>query len=467
MLAIRCTLLRDEFEGGRPDDPRSAEWPPSWMRLFSALVSVAGEGNDDLLRRLEEADPPHIDAPEAVLVSRAAFVPTNRILSETRHTQLYARTNGERQWARAIPREPRVTYLWPRLDLGDAEVERLAALCRRVPYFGRSTSPALVEVVDHPGEATALIPETATTPDRFELHTVVRAPFPGALRTLREAHHRRQEGDDSTPVWEIGQGVGYGTFRDDREEETILSGPYRRMLVLRLEGRQLDGRHAARVAHFLRRTILSRADAHLPCLHGHHDGDVVQCAFLPLPMVGAEHADGHLLGVAIALPDLSPADERVIVEAVGADELSVTAGPLGVLRMRPVSPLDAQRRPWALQPRRWQDPSRHWTTALPMVFDRFPGRRKDLTNEVVRSVVNARLPEPTRVAWSTQPFISGGVRMTALDTLRRPGRDPVRPFRHVTIEFDQPVRGPVVIGSMRHYGLGLCVPMREDRDDDE
>ena len=32
--------------------------------------------------------------------------------------------------------------------------------------------------------------------------------------------------------------------------------------------------------------------------------------------------------------------------------------------------------------------------------------------------------------------------------------------KEVAVEFDEAVRGPVVIGAGRYFGLGLCVPIR-------
>lgn len=39
--------------------------------------------------------------------------------------------------------------------------------------------------------------------------------------------------------------------------------------------------------------------------------------------------------------------------------------------------------------------------------------------------------------------------------LRKPGRL----YTHATIEFDQPIAGPLLIGAERYFGLGLCRPM--------
>jgi CRISPR-associated protein Csb2 len=36
-------------------------------------------------------------------------------------------------------------------------------------------------------------------------------------------------------------------------------------------------------------------------------------------------------------------------------------------------------------------------------------------------------------------------------------------IRHVTIRFDRPVRGPIVLGRMRYFGLGLMRPLEDRR----
>lgn len=142
--------------------------------------------------------------------------------------------------------------------------------------------------------------------------------------------------------------------------------------------------------------------------------------------------------------------------------MEVTAGPLGVLRFRRVSALDAARKPWGLQPQRWMGSARSWITALPMVLDRFLKRASDIEPEVRRAVVNSRLPEPEAVWVSRRPLLRGAPDLAPSDTIRRQTDAAVKPYRHVALRFAQPVRGPVVVGSMRHYGLGLCAPVAQE-----
>lgn len=474
MFGIQCTLLRDTFEGGRPRDPGTAEWPPSWMRLFSALVSVAEPGvDDDLLVMLEEAVPPGIQAARTAPVThRAAWVPTNTIPTTKKitHTTLVARTNSERGWARAIPQQPHILYSWPDLSLSSEQRERIEALCRRVPYLGRSTSPAMITVVDEAKEIEGvdrLIPESRVSEEAvFVYATTVRCSFPGALTALRDAHEAKYERGEAGDPWEIGLGVDYGTERP-RTEEKAAEGPYPTMVLFSLEGRLLDGRHTARVTAPLRRALLARAAEHIPALHGHHGGDIVQVAVLGLPFVGHEHADGHLMGVAIAIPDLSRAELSVITGALpdAGETIDVTAGVLGVLRLRRISPLDAERRPRTLQPQRWIGPANTWVTALPMVFDRFLKPGMNLEDEVRRAVVSSGFPTPEVLRVDRRPMLPGALDLAPHDTLRRRGQKGFKPYRHVILRFPETVTGPVVIGSMRHYGLGLCLPIQEESSD--
>ncbi len=472
MLAIKCTLLTDTFEGGQPRNPTAAEWPPSWMRVFSALVSVADPGvDDDLLLMLEESDPPVIHAARnALMTHRSAFVPVNATGS-TKHSTLVARTNSERGWARAIPQHREVLYSWPDLSLTPDQRNRLDSLCRRVPYLGRSTSPAIFAVVDKTPEVAAL---DRLTPERrvsdgvtFVYATTVRCPFPGALVALREAHEAKYQRGEAGDPWEIGLGVDYGIERE-RTDEKISEGPYPTLVVFAIEGGQLDGRHTARVTSATRRALLARAVEHIPSLHGHHGGDVVQVAVLGLPFVGHERADGHLVGVAIAIPDLSREELSVVAGALPGigESMNITAGPLGVLRLRRISPLDASQGARALQPDRWTGPARTWVTALPMVFDRFLKPSMDIHEEIRRAVVSSGLPAPDVLRVERRPLVAGALDLAPHDTLRRKDQKGFKPYRHVVLRFPGAVEGPVVIGSMRHYGLGLCVPVPEEPADE-
>jgi CRISPR-associated protein Csb2 len=92
------------------------------------------------------------------------------------------------------------------------------------------------------------------------------------------------------------------------------------------------------------------------------------------------------------------------------------------------------------------------------VLDRFLKRKDDPTAAVRRAVVHSGLPEPLDVELSMRPMLPGGVDLSPADVIRRATDRGFKPYRHVRMRFRDPIRGPVVVGSMRHYGLGLCAP---------
>jgi CRISPR-associated protein Csb2 len=250
------------------------------------------------------------------------------------------------------------------------------------------------------------------------------------LRALRDAHAEKITGTGPGDPWQVGVGVDYVPQQSVVATTPTTDGPYGDMVVLRFESRRLDGRHAARVAAHIRAALLSRAMEHIATLHGHHDGSVVQVAFLPLPDVGHANADGHLLGVAIAVPPLPKRDLDV----------GATRG---------------------LDPQRWAGRAQDWVSVPPVVLDRYVRTDQAVVAEVIRAAVNAGLPEPQVLEVDRLPLLEGAPSLRPSDTLRRDDDRSGRPFRHVRLRFPGPISGPVVLGSMRHYGLGLCLPSPE------
>lgn len=472
MLALRCRLLRETYEAERAEAPGTPEWPPHWMRLYSALVSVAEpEGLDDeVLRELESLTPPEVRAsPRRELLEtwRTAFVPTNRT-EKPAHSTLPARTSAARTWARVAPRRPVVFFVWPDLELAERHLGTLDRLCRRVPYLGRTTSPVLLDRVDAADVLDlgwSLKPRSrGGTAARFVPEEAIRVPYAGALDELRSAHEAKYLKGQPGDPWAVGEWIEYGHEVGESASGPYL-GPFDRMIVLALEGRPLDGRLATRLTTALRRAVRSRAPGDIPAIHGHHAGDQAQISFAALPFAGSEHADGHMLGLALILPRKLPkSDLAVVARALPREggSMDLTCGSLGVLRLRRLSPLDLLRRSWSLRPERWRGPTAEWVTAYPIVFDRYLKRRDDPEQALRQTIERSGYPPPLEIQISRYPLLPGALDLAPSDTIRRKGEQGFKPYRHARIRFDRPLEGPVVIGSMRHYGLGLCVPLKND-----
>ena len=119
-----------------------------------------------------------------------------------------------------------------------------------------------------------------------------------------------------------------------------------------------------------------------------------------------------------------------------------------------VAPRDDEERPVAAHPDRWLRSSRGWATAVPAIHER--RRPLDLA-EVSRWCRHAGLPDPVAFRSSRTPLVSGALDLAPVE-VNRSGR-PALPYSHVELWFEQAIPGPVVIGSGRQRGFGLCVPL--------
>lgn len=471
-LTITVRWWRPVYEAAS-GDPEQPEWPPEVVRPFCGMLAAAEDPAEvDALRWLERQGSPDVYCPEATApdTTRRAYVPTNGVDTKDRHQQYVGRVAAgtPRTWARSFPQLPVAHFVWPSADELDREVLRcLEALAGRVPYVGRATSPAVVSVrPDMPTDAeleslSRFRPEDSGT-------RLLRVPYPGYVDGLVDAY------ETSQPSWDVARRVAYD-HHVERADEGSVAGPFHDdLIVFELEkGRQIDGAHAVRLASAFRAAVMSRAAEPVAALHGHHDGDEQQIAFLPLPFVGHHRADGHLMGVAVALPvSLRKADRAVVLRALlgdgvddkGLQEISFARRRI-VVRRRPAV-FGRREGVITLRSDRWTEASKTWVTALPMVLDRFPKERTGgIEAEVRRSLRYAGFDdaEIEEVEVSRRPLLSGGVRLHPRQAVRHRGESYVPPVRHVRLRFRQRVRGPVVLGHLRFYGLGLCRPLPEGR----
>jgi CRISPR-associated protein Csb2 len=94
-----------------------------------------------------------------------------------------------------------------------------------------------------------------------------------------------------------------------------------------------------------------------------------------------------------------------------------------------------------------------------MVLDHFPkGNGREIEESVAVSCRMAGLPEP----WDIEVLRTGafvpGAPVLPEGAVRRYASERQLPARHVRLHFAEPVAGPVIVGSKRNYGLGLCLP---------
>ncbi|MEU5421345.1 type I-U CRISPR-associated protein Csb2 [Streptomyces sp. NPDC020667] len=480
---ITIDLLDASYQASTLDRAR-AEWPPHPSRVFCALVSVADftdPVHEAALTWLEQQPLPSLRIPAHTLEAtpRSAWVPTNATAGKPTHGTLPGRTNGRapKTWPQRQLEHPLVEVEWP-TQPPSGVLLALQALAQAVPYLGRASGHALVhaEAVDEPlaedgdGRFEVWRPLTdATTRDGRSL----RAPYPGYLQRLRTAF------DDGQPAWQQDRTFPYtrATATAAAVDEEPTAGPYEDLLTFAFpSGVSLDPALTMPVTGAMRRAVMQRLSdiGHdveaMAAVHGHKKrGDQRGlCAYLGLPFVGHPHADGRLRGLAIALPrDLDPAHRRALLAVLlrvdgGLRRLNVSGldRPLSLSYVQAGDPpLDSLR---SVRPERWTTPARRWTTALPMVMDRFTNRNEAIEDEVARSCRVAGLPALAKVEVLRQgAYLAGAACNLPAGALRRKEGERPLPARHVRLTFERPLTGPLVLGSKKTFGLGLCVPLEE------
>lgn len=461
-LTIEVELLLGRFEASDGHDGTPPEWPPAPGRLFAALVAGCEAEHADALRWLEEQGAPVIHAgPALTAPPHGRWLVTNPAKvreddgGSARHP---GRKNVRRARQRCWPADPLVRYVWPDANPSDGVVAALDGAARRVGYLGRPTSPAMVRVVTR---ATDLDTHherytTAPTPS-FDIRRL-RTVYPSFFDALCTAFAANTRVDP--PV--------YDDYRPEAVppplENGVCAPAWRHFLTFRLVSDvYVPGERSVQVADAFRAAVLDRIDTEVPAVVAGHGVPAPHCAFLSLPHVGHPHADGHLLGIGLAVPDAEPRviaalrDALVLdgVEDLGMELWNVPGFRRHRLRFERVTRSTSVA--WGLRPERWCRGSNAWRTVLPAVLDRAPSRRLSEEDAVLETVANAGLPEPKALAVSRAPFVAGDIALRPSQTKRRPD-ERTRPFRHLVLEFHQRVAGPVIVGAQRHFGLGLCAP---------
>jgi CRISPR-associated protein Csb2 len=462
-LSITVRLRHGRYDAA-DERPSQAEWPPHPARVFCALVASLGGGAAGAALRWLEAQPaPEIWADPLSSVYRGkaeGYVVKNATASKGVGGSLAwpGRSSGKKVRAFAVPAASSFSLVWRQSDPTPEVLGQLRDLARLVPYVGRSTSLAEVTAEDTvPASVPGQVVCEAADPGETRAAFPVRVPYPGYMGELDAAYL------DGRRSWETARTVSYTVRRRTSAPADVgtqtptgpLQGPFENLMVWALERptARIDGSHAAAVAAALRRAVMSRVqDPVPPQVSGHGAAGRPHVGFLALPDVGHNHADGHILGLAVAVPHGLPSpDLASLLQAVVMDPLTRLRLPGGstlVLRYGADRP--------GLQPERWSRPSREWVTVTPLMLDGYLRHGRDEASEVARSLVIAGYPRPAEVQVSPSPLAPGAVWRPRPSTL--PSGRPHRRLVHASVKFDEPLTGPVLAGAMRYLGLGLFLP---------
>jgi CRISPR-associated protein Csb2 len=383
------------------------------------------------------------------------------------------RTRQVRTFPVVLPGTPTFAFLWPAADPSPhrAALERL---CARVTRLGHSSSLVRCTLAD--GDLTpTLVPSD-------EGEVVLRVVGPDQLARLERAfeHHKAVE-SRVLPARPQRYGLAFEKVTPSPQALSVFSSTDW-VLFERVGGSRPVSSRTTDVAQALRDALIElHGKKDLPAtISGHaKNGPAEQphVAFVPLPFVGHEHADGAIMGCALVLPRELPSSDRELLLRIIAEwekkrgddrgNLTLARGTLPPFRVRRVE-VSAK---WSLSPDRWCRRSTRFITATPIALDRNPGdlrsnrdgRARKAALEAQQVISDACLRvvgvHPSSIEVSLAPLLPGAQHVRFFPPWpARPGR-PLRVKVHADIHFNVPVTGPLLLGAGRYFGLGLCLPI--------
>ena len=295
------------------------------------------------------------------------------------------------------------------------------------------------------------------------------------VKALKEKLEERfPDGEPRKPARPAaGRWQGYAKPRPAEREAAANSVFDPRIVVLAVQGRRVSLPATLKLTAALRGLLMRECPLQPPpeWFSGHRcDGKptvLPHLALAPLPFVGAPHADGRIMGLALILPrDLNP-DEG----GRGLNPI-LHESDTGLPRahrlfdgqwLECAIELDTRERPPVnLDPQTWTSCSRTWASVTPVVLNRHFGGM-DRWARAAESVKDAcrhiGLPRPAEVLLHPVSSVEGVPHAREFPRLTRKRDNGRQSHAHAVIVFDAPVTGPVLVGAGRFRGYGLCRPM--------
>lgn len=467
MLGIRVTFDLGRYHAtpwGSNVNDAAIEWPPSPWRLLRGLYAVGrthaqlASRRDDLDRALSTlalADPPLYQLPPALPAHTRHYMPVPEGKKE--------RSAKVLDGFLAIDREAAVVAWWD-TNLDAAASDALAAAARCLGYLGRSEAVCTAELTAGAGPrepaAAPLGSEVEVEPVKETIDllcTDSNEPLTALATGVAELRAQRRL---------VPPGTRWVTYRlADRDVAKVPQTVTPRspeLALLRVRGGDRPAiSEAIKMGQLLRAALQSRfgglrGGTTSPTLSG-RAGD-------------SRRTDQHRHAHYFSLPDRhSHRIDTLVVwapERLGQDEVGALAG----LRVVHDPTLDSAKYQVALGALgdteelhlpRLLGPAREWQSLTPFALVRHPKKRRGKIvdgpkEQVARELAHRNLPIPDDIERDIN-LITGQwhrFRSSKLGEIRSERRLLVG----LRIRFPEEVAGPIAIGALSHYGLGLMVP---------
>ncbi len=367
-----------------------------------------------------------------------------------------------------------VTYVWDG-NPPDVPARALDDLLARVTRLGHSSTLVSCRLTDEAPPATH-------TPG--EGTSMLRWVRRGQLAALEQEHARHQAvSPRSLPF----HAVRYRESDPAEIDSSEVMGPTTAgdwiVFELSPRHRRIPVTRTVELAKVLREAVLSHVQDPIPEGVSGHVADgrptgAPHISFLALPNVGYDFSDGQIIGLAIALPDVLDREARnATLRGIGEWERQRLDTPLQLQMGRKGDVEMFRKQPpftlATLNPAVWSRRSGWWVSATPVALPAHPGnlgsgsaaaRAKAWARaeeSVAKSCEHVGLPRPVDVRVSFVSDLKGARPASDFPVFKqgRSGGGVIRRLVHVAVEFSEPIRGPLVLGSGRFLGLGLMRPV--------
>lgn len=458
----RWLILEARFHTGMY---RGAEWPPSPFRLLQAIIAGNRSIEAPGLVWLEQQGAPDIFAPAEVPESRYTIYVPNNTDRRKRDGQSTAREVNERRVSGPV------RYVYPlKSDSDLTEATRLIDTASQLHTLGSGQDQASlagsVEEVTPVGSTTeihyAASHASRVMPLRSDIDVQLRVPVPGSLAALEARFQAGQTRLSKDKGWlspvlapAVHEVMAYSP-----------AGQAARVAMLPLHLRKpdqgqsfrpFDARNAVVVAGLLRGAVMRRTESsHLADFaagYGPENEPDHRLSWVPLPSLGHAHTDGLIRRALLMAPIECLPQMAELAGILGQDTLQMTDEDSGECVAQAVlaDPDDGVFNAY------WRE-STDWTSITPVIL---PGDHADsprlVRNLIFKALRNAGIDtglladfSTSRVPYLPQSHHVGDYRLKAWKAAR------LIPL-HVQLKFHRPLRGPLLLGRGRHFGLGvLC-----------
>jgi CRISPR-associated protein Csb2 len=243
--------------------------------------------------------------------------------------------------------------------------------------------------------------------DRAAALTTAKGKAKATLKRELEAEFPGGPPESRRPQLVLWQ--GYGRAAAARDAEQIATGPFDENVIVltKREGPTLGLESTLQLTEALRNSAMIAAGEPAPEWVSGHDSTGApsrrpHLACFPLPHVGFEHADGHVMGLGIAIPGEITAKGDWLRSSLGSlffDPATGEERDIHLWRNRigsgnfPVKTtrvwdwtLEREKRerpPWSLQRLSWTRASRIWASVTPVVLHHYPKNRNGDVERIV------------------------------------------------------------------------------------